>query len=130
MFSIDLECPQEVKDIRIAELWEAGSTGIVELPDAGAAACMRAFFDDDLLATGLQERFGGEVCPADTRDWVAFAREHLQPMEIGERIFVVPEWRDEATFRNFVRGRYETGGARRFCVRHGSRRGGRGPGEF
>jgi ribosomal protein L11 methyltransferase len=97
MFSIDLECPQEVKDIRIAELWEAGSTGIVELPDAGDAACMRAFFDDDLLAPGLQERFGGEVRPADTRDWVAFAREHLQPMEIGERIFVVPKWRDEAT---------------------------------
>ena len=31
------------------------------------------------------------------RDWVAFAREYLQPMEIGQRIFVVPEWRDDAT---------------------------------
>ena len=97
MFSIDLECPPEVKDIRIAELWEAGSTGIVELPDSGGVACMRAFFDDDLLAAPLHERFGGEVHPADTRDWVAFAREHLQPMEIGGRIFVVPEWRDEVT---------------------------------
>ena len=64
---------------------------------------MRAFFDDDALAPGLQARFGGEVHPADMRDWVAFAREHLQPMEIGERIFVVPEWRDEATPTGRVR---------------------------
>src|SRR5580700_11245421 len=105
MFSIDLECPQSAgdsakKDLTIAELWEAGCTGIVELPDSeldGATAHMRAFFDDDARAPELQARFGGQVHPADMRDWVAFAREHLQPMEIGERIFVVPEWRDEAT---------------------------------
>lgn len=107
MFSIDLECPQAVtdparKDLTIAELWEAGCTGIIELdnaepPGAGGVARMRAFFDDDALAPGLQARFGGEVHPADMRDWVAFAREHLQPMEIGQRIFVVPEWRSEAT---------------------------------
>jgi ribosomal protein L11 methyltransferase len=97
MFSIDLECPQTAKDLTIAELWEAGCTGIVELPDAGGEAHMRVFFDDDALAPELQARFGGEVRPADLRDWVAHAREHLQPMEIGKRIFVVPEWRDEAT---------------------------------
>lgn len=102
MFSIDLECPQAVadparKDLLIADLWEAGCTGIVELPDAGDAARLRAFFDDDALASGLQARFGGEVRPADLRDWVAHARQHLQPMEIGQRIFVVPEWRDDST---------------------------------
>ena len=108
MFSIDLECAQAVsdpakKDMLIAELWEAGCTGIVELPDAADSAHLRAFFDDDALAEGLQARFGGEVKPADVRDWVAFAREHLQPMSIGERIFVVPEWRDEATPAGRVR---------------------------
>src|SRR4051812_14917362 len=102
MFSIDLECPQASKDIDVAELWEAGCTGIVELDDPQTGeptdtSRLRAFFDDDALAPGLQARFGGEVRPADTRDWVAFAREHLQPMEIGARIFVVPEWRNEAT---------------------------------
>lgn len=102
MFSIDLECPQALndsadKELIIAELWEAGCTGIVELPDAADSAHLRAFFDDDALAPCLQARFGGDVKPADLRDWVAFAREHLQPMEIGERIFVVPEWRDDAT---------------------------------
>ena len=97
MFSIDLECPQAAKDLLIAELWEAGCTGIVELADAGDTAHMRAFFDDDARAPALQTRFGGEIQPADNRDWVAFAREYLKPMEIGERIFVVPEWRDDAT---------------------------------
>ena len=108
MFSIDLECAQAVsdpaqKDMTIAELWEAGCTGIVELPDTGDTAHLRAFFDDDALAGGLRERFGGEVKPADLRDWVAFAREHLQPMEIGERLFVTPEWRDDATPAGRVR---------------------------
>jgi ribosomal protein L11 methyltransferase len=94
MFSIDLTCAPDQKDLTIAELWEAGCTGIVELDDAGA---MRVFFDDDTHAAGLQSRFGGEILPADTRDWVAFAHEYLKPMEIGARIFVCPEWRDDPT---------------------------------
>lgn len=96
MFSIDLvrspdETP-EAKDLLVAELWEAGCTGIVELDHA-----LRVFFDDDARAAELQLRFGGEIQPADTRDWVAFAHEYLKPMEIGRRIFVCPEWRDDPT---------------------------------
>lgn len=92
MFSIDIECAQEDRDLTIAELWEASCTGIVEL-DAG----LRVFFDDDTRQTELQSRFGGEIKPADTRDWVAFAHEYLKPIEIGQRIFVCPEWRDDPT---------------------------------
>ncbi len=97
MFSIDLDCTPEDKDLTIAELWEAGCTGIVELEETADLARLRAFFDDDSRQTGLQSRFGGEVQPADTRDWVAFAHEYLKPMEIGRRIFVCPEWRDDPT---------------------------------
>jgi ribosomal protein L11 methyltransferase len=97
MFSIDLTCGQDQKDLIIAELWDAGSTGIIELEDYDDWAKLRAFFDDDELQAELGKRFGGEVRAADLRDWVAFAREHLQPMEIGQKIFVVPEWRDDAT---------------------------------
>ncbi len=94
MFSIDLGCKPEDKDLTIAELWEAGCAGIVELDDS---ANLRVFFDDDARVTDLQSRFGGEIAPADTRDWVAFAHEYLKPMEIGERIFVCPEWRADPT---------------------------------
>src|SRR6185437_918830 len=55
------------------------------------------FFDDDSRQNELQARFGGDVHPADTRDWVAFAHEFLKPMEIGEKIFVCPEWRNDPT---------------------------------
>ena len=108
MFSIDLSCTPEDKDLTIAELWEAGCTGIIELSAKGESsglrdtenddiASLRVFFDDDSRAADLQSRFGGEIKPADTRDWVAFAHEYLKPMTIGERIFVCPEWRDDPT---------------------------------
>jgi ribosomal protein L11 methyltransferase len=102
MFSIDLECAQENRneaepetdrEIMIAELWEAGCSGIVELENGS----LRVFFDDDGRAAEIQSHFGGDIQPADTRDWVAFAHEYLKPMQIGERIFVCPEWRDDPT---------------------------------
>jgi ribosomal protein L11 methyltransferase len=97
MFSIDIECRQADKDLSIAELWEAGCAGIVELEEWDDLARLRVFFDSDARQAELQQRFGGEIAPADTRDWVAFAHEFLQPMEIGRRIFVCPEWRADAT---------------------------------
>jgi ribosomal protein L11 methyltransferase len=93
MFSIDLYCAQDDKDLRVADLWEAGCTGIIELDNEH----LRVFFDDDMRQTELRARFGGEVKSADMRDWVAFAHEFLKPMEIGARIFVCPEWRDDPT---------------------------------
>ena len=93
MFSIDLNCAQDAKDILIADLYDAGCAGIVELDELK----LRVFFGDDADAGEITSRFGGTAEPADNRDWVAFAREHLHPMEIGERIFVAPEWRTEST---------------------------------
>jgi ribosomal protein L11 methyltransferase len=97
MFSIDINCAQEDKEMAVADLFEAGCTGIVELEDTPVLARLRVFFDKDARQAELQQRFGGEVHPADTRDWVAFAHEFLKPMEIGEKIFVCPEWRDDPT---------------------------------
>ena len=61
MFSIDIERVQAEKDFVIAELWEAGSTGIVELEDRDDIARMRAFFDDDSRQAALIAQFGGEA---------------------------------------------------------------------
>ena len=103
MFSIDLECTQDQKEILIADVWEAGCTGIVELSDSDETAHVRVFFDDDARKAELQARFGGEPAPADIRDWVAFAHEYLKPMLIGEKIFVCPEWRDDPTPEGRIR---------------------------
>jgi ribosomal protein L11 methyltransferase len=99
MFSIDLACTPEDKDLTIAELWEAGCSGIIELDkvELDESGLLRVFFDDDARQSELHARFGGDIKPADTRDWVAFAHEYLQPMEIGQRIFVCPAWRDDPT---------------------------------
>jgi ribosomal protein L11 methyltransferase len=100
MFSIDLERnQQDEKDTTIADLYEAGCTGIIEVSDSH----LRAFFDDDSQQHELQQRFGGDLAPADLRDWVAFAHEFLKPMEIGERIFICPEWRDDPTPEGRIR---------------------------
>ena len=38
---------------------------------------------------------GAALRTEEQRDWVASAREMLQPMEVGTRFFLVPEWRDD-----------------------------------
>ena len=67
MFSIDLECSQAVSDPAKKDLMIRRVVGggvyhghWLELPDEGDAAFpahLRAFFDDDGVAEGLQARF-------------------------------------------------------------------------
>ena len=90
MFSLEIECDPEDRDLLIAELWEQGSAGIAEL----SPSLVRAFFDGDRKA--LLARYPGSVLrKEEDRDWVQSARDLLQPMEVGERFFLVPEWRDD-----------------------------------
>jgi ribosomal protein L11 methyltransferase len=91
MFSLQIHRPQEVRDLLIAELWEAGVEGIVETPTG-----LRAFFNDEADREALAARFpDGVIEETEHRDWVAEAREALQPMLVGERFFLLPEWRDD-----------------------------------
>jgi len=93
MFSLDLESTQPGRDMLIAELFEAGSTGINESHDT----VLRAFFDDEEAAVASAKRFGGTVERADETDWVTEAQRSLAPQLVGDRFFLVPEWLDEAT---------------------------------
>ena len=98
MFSIFIDCSQERTDLLIAELWEAGVAGIVESPHG-----LRAFFEDDADRGTLQARFGGRLEETEARDWVAESRTALQPMLVGRRFFLVPEWRDDPTPEGLIR---------------------------
>ena len=92
MFSLEIECAADERDLLIAELWELGSEGIVELDERR----VRAFFGGSADAADLAERFpGAERREEEDRDWVQSARDLLQPMEVGERFFLVPVWRDD-----------------------------------
>ena len=93
MFSLEIDCDPEDRDLLIAELWEQGSAGIVELN----AQTVRSFFEDDVNRTGLLKLFPvARHRQEETRDWVQSSRDLLQPMEVGKRFFLVPEWRDDA----------------------------------
>lgn len=116
MFSIEIECPPETLDMLIAELWAEGSAGIVEL-EGGR---LRAFFEDQAHRAALIERFHAVSWRLEEqRDWVAVSRAGFEPLLVGNRFFLVPEWRDdpapEGRFRIVVNpgmafgtGRHET----------------------
>jgi ribosomal protein L11 methyltransferase len=91
MFSLEIEAGEE-RDVLIAELWEQGSCGIVE-PEGHK---LRAFFEDSADRAALLARYpGAAIRIEEDRDWVQAARDLLQPMEVGRRFFLVPEWRDD-----------------------------------
>lgn len=85
--------PEAAKDGVIAELWEAGTTGITEESDS-----LRAFFDDDCDTAALERRFANyhpAIEPEEDRDWVKESQDRWEPFAVGERFFLVPEWRDD-----------------------------------
>lgn len=90
MFSLEIEAPDEQQDLLVAELWEEGSAGIVEL-DNGR---LRAFFEDHADRDALYERFRAVSWRREEEcDWVALSRADWEPFLVGERFFLIPEWR-------------------------------------
>ncbi len=92
MFSLEIESAPADHELLIAELWEQGSAGIVEL----GGGRLRAFFEDGAPRAALAARYPGAVWrEEEQRDWVQSARDLLQPMPVGAHFFLVPEWRDD-----------------------------------
>src|SRR5580704_16532764 len=92
MFSIEIDCTPERSDMSIAELWAEGSAGIVELEGGG----LRAFFEDDTRRDALALRFHAVSWRLEgEQDWVAVSRSNWEPLLVGERFFLAPEWRSD-----------------------------------
>ena len=92
MFSLEIDCDPDDRDILIAELWEQGTAGIVELNPL----TVRAFFEEGGDRAALLNLFpGARQREEEPRDWVRSARDLLQPMNVGRRFFLVPEWRGD-----------------------------------
>jgi ribosomal protein L11 methyltransferase len=95
MFVLEIECSDADRDFLIADLWERGSAGIVETPHT-----LRSFFADDSAMPQLLADFAHchpQPAPVSDEDWVGFARAQTSPMEVGRRLFLAPEWRDDPT---------------------------------
>ncbi len=94
MFSLEIECDPDDRELLIADLWDHHSAGIVEL----SSARVRAFFEDTEDRSELLLLFPGSTMRTEeNRDWVQSARDLLQPMEVGARFFLAPQWRDDPT---------------------------------
>lgn len=94
MFSLEIECDADDRDLLIAELWELGSAGIVELDEER----VRAFFEEAADRDALLQLYPGAGFRVEEEcDWVQSARDLLQPMEVGQRFFLAPEWRQDPT---------------------------------
>jgi len=92
MFSLEMESEGEAKDLLIAELWERGSTGIVETDLPGGRCLLRAFFEDEADLDSLQHQFAARIERHAPRDWVEFSRAGWEPICVGARFYLVPEW--------------------------------------
>ncbi len=95
MFSLQLHPTPEFEDLLTADLWEAGTTGIVE--EDGS---LRAFFDATSDATLLLDRFAAfhpKLREEQPTDWAQVSRDSWPPLAIGQRFFLVPPWSHEAT---------------------------------
>lgn len=97
MYALQLECAARDKDRLIAELWERGTSGIVE-EDLPAGNCsLKAFFDERFDAGAVWPPYGPRWEAVVDRDWVAVAQSQWEPVLVGDRFFLVPAWRTDPT---------------------------------
>lgn len=87
MYYLRLEVEPQAADTLIAELWEAGTLGVVE-----GSGFIEAFFDNAATAA----RFGTPLLAAE-RNWVQETEDAWPPLLVGEKFFVVAPWRKEPT---------------------------------
>ncbi len=94
MFSLSMQVEDNERDLLIANLWDAGATGITEEDRA-----LRAFFGPDSNPQVVARQFSDfrpTVQEEEDTDWVRFAQAQWQPFPVGERFYLVPEWLDDA----------------------------------
>lgn len=93
MFSVTLSVPAAERDQVIADLWEAGTSGVTESDD-----WLRAFFEDSSDSSALLFRFRAfhPVCEREEdHDWIGESRKRWRSFPVGERFYLVPEWLDD-----------------------------------
>ena len=104
MFTVRIRCSPQDKDIRIADLHEAGTLGVLENEQPGGEIYLVAWFDDEESAA----RFG-EAEAAPDEDWSTAWQDVWVTRLVGERFYLTPSWIDVATPPGRVRLNYQAG---------------------
>jgi ribosomal protein L11 methyltransferase len=91
VFSLFFRPSPDNEDVLIAELWECGTTGIIE-EDGG----IRAFFEDQSQLNRF-DAYAPEVREEKPADWAQVTRDAWPAMAVGQRFFLTPPWCLEAT---------------------------------
>ena len=87
MWRVEIDCTDANREWLIVQLGEHGTLGIIEKESPGGRWCLEAYFPKRLPIPGRWKR-----CRHQPGDW----REHWQPLEVGERFYMVPYWRDDS----------------------------------
>jgi ribosomal protein L11 methyltransferase len=95
MHVLRLRCRLADKDLLIAELSERGTLGIQETEQPDFRLDLDAWFEEPFDAIALA-RYHPVWEPAPERDWVEDSRNRWQPIEIGNRLWIAPDWIQDA----------------------------------
>jgi ribosomal protein L11 methyltransferase len=113
-WQLTLPVSPEIADALTNFLWEQGALGVVEEEMPPAPPSLRAFFADTASSTGLARAVADyqaslrslgfavapvvpDVTPLHDGEWASAWQQSFPPIEVGERLLVVPPWeaRDE-----------------------------------
>lgn len=96
MHALSMECSGGEKDFLVADLWERGTAGIVERDLAGDRVELQAFFRE-AFPIDRQWAPGARWEPVEDVNWARITMESWDPILVGDRFFIVPDWRDDPT---------------------------------
>ncbi len=88
-YAVRLRCAPSDDDLLSAQLWELGTTGILDEPGG-----LLAFFDAPPDLTALLP-FSPEIETLEEIDWERRTRDSFPPLCIGERFYLVPPWSED-----------------------------------
>lgn len=112
MVSIKLRCSIDGKDELIAELYSASTTGIVEQEFPGGDCILEAFFDSGDEAENAVTTFASyspEWVDHGERNYVEEFQAQWQPLDVGQRFWLVAPWDHSPAPDDRLRLEYQAG---------------------
>jgi ribosomal protein L11 methyltransferase len=96
MQALLLACRSEDKDRLVAELWEQGTAGIIEHERPADQFLLEAFFRRPFPLDSWRD-WNAHWEPVEDVNWARLVMESWEPIVVGSRFFVVPDWRQDPT---------------------------------